>query len=96
MTLVAPVTLSKVRIAYLISDSQAGFIPGRCITDNILLAIELVKGYNRKHNSLKCMLKVDLRKAYDSIGWRFLRRMLEELGFPNFFVDWIMCCFTTV
>ena len=66
------------------------------MTDNILLATELVKGYNRKFNTPKCMLKVDLRNAYDSVDWRFLKRMLEELAFPPKFVEWIMCCISTV
>ena len=86
----------QIVIPKLISDSQAGFIPGRSMTDNILLATELVKGYNRKFNTPKCMLKVDLRKAYDSVDWRFLKRMLEELAFPPKFVEWIMCCISTV
>ena len=33
----------------IISDSQAGFIPGRKIGDNIILAHELVKAYTRKN-----------------------------------------------
>ncbi|XP_056688217.1 uncharacterized protein [Spinacia oleracea] len=37
------------------------------IADNILLATGLIKGYTRTHVSPRCLLKVDLRKAYDSI-----------------------------
>ena len=42
------------------------------------------------------MLKVDLRKAYDSIEWSYLQTVLYELGFPQRFVDWIMACVSTV
>ncbi|XP_069155672.1 uncharacterized protein [Solanum lycopersicum] len=44
-----------------ICDSQAGFIPGRKIADNIFLAHELVKAYTRKNISPRSMLKIDLQ-----------------------------------
>lgn len=79
-----------------VSDAQTGFIPGRSIVDNILLASELIKGYTRKHISPRSMIKIDLRKAYDSLEWPFLKTMLQELGFPSIFVGWIMECLSTV
>lgn len=35
--------------------------------DNILLATELIKGYGTKSISPRCMIKIDLKKACDSI-----------------------------
>lgn len=61
------------------------------LTDNVILATE--KGYNRKAISTRCMIKVDLRKAYEC---PFLRAMLVHLGFPLRFVYWIMACVQTV
>lgn len=46
---------------------QAVFMLGRNVSDNILLAIELIKGYTTNNIFPRCMLKVDLKKAYDSI-----------------------------
>ena len=74
-------------IQSVISDSQAGFIPGRKISDNILLAHKMVKAYTRKHISPRCMLKVDLQKAYDSVEWAFLEQVMYGLGFPERFVQ---------
>ncbi|XP_070031346.1 uncharacterized protein [Nicotiana tomentosiformis] len=68
---------------HIISDSQAGFIPGRRIADNIILAHELDKSYNMKHISPRCMIKVDLQKAYDSVEWIYLEQVLEGLAFPE-------------
>ncbi|XP_070015914.1 uncharacterized protein [Nicotiana sylvestris] len=51
----------------LIGRSQSAFIEGRSIIDNILFTHELFKGYNRKGISPRCVLKVDLRKAYDTV-----------------------------
>ncbi|XP_070042550.1 uncharacterized protein [Nicotiana tomentosiformis] len=47
---VLAVRLQKV-MNCIISEAQAGFSPRRRIADNIILAHELVKSYNRKHIS---------------------------------------------
>ncbi|XP_056685650.1 uncharacterized protein [Spinacia oleracea] len=86
----------QVVIGDVIRNAQSGFIPGRNISGNILLASELVKCYSRKYISPRCMIKVDLKKAYDSIEWHFLKKMLQELGFSSKFVNWIMQCLYSV
>ena len=83
-------------IGKVIDPAQSGFIPGREMADNILLAVELIKGYSRKNNSPRCMIKMDLRKAYASINWVFLFSVMEEMSFPPKFMDWIRPCVTTV
>ncbi|XP_070045727.1 uncharacterized protein [Nicotiana tomentosiformis] len=83
-------------IGNMLGHSQSTFIEGRSIIDNIFFNHELFKGYNRKGVSPRCVMKVDLRKAYDTIDRRFLRRMLSDLGFPFKFIEWIMECVTTV
>ena len=52
-------------ISSVVDLAQYGFMPGRNISDDVLLAIELIKGYTTKNISPRCMLKVDLKKAYD-------------------------------
>ncbi|XP_021865115.2 uncharacterized protein [Spinacia oleracea] len=42
------------------------------------------------------MIKVDLKKAYGSSEWPFLKTMLSELGFPAKFVNWVMQCLYSV
>ncbi|XP_056689712.1 uncharacterized protein [Spinacia oleracea] len=83
-------------IGKVVSCAQSGFIPSKAISDNILLACELVKCYSRKYVSPRCMIKVDLKKAYDSLEWPFLKTMLSELGFPAKFVNWVMQCLYSV
>ena len=58
--------LQKV-IGDVIDLAQAGFMPNRSISDNIFLATKLIKGYAPKNISPRCMVKIDLRKAYDSV-----------------------------
>ncbi|XP_070010429.1 secreted RxLR effector protein 78-like [Nicotiana sylvestris] len=80
----------------IICETQAGFIPGRKIVDNIILAHELVKSYTKAQISPRCMIKIDLQKAYDSVEWIFLQHVMEELRFPDRFIRWIMECIKTV
>ncbi|KAL2230749.1 UNVERIFIED_CONTAM: hypothetical protein Sindi_1669300 [Sesamum indicum] len=79
----------------LISPCQAAFVPGRSIGDNIMLAQELFTAYNQTHLPPRCALKVDIRKAYDTVEWDFLIAVMELFGFPHTFVKWIEECVTT-
>ncbi|KAL9686472.1 hypothetical protein QQ045_023932 [Rhodiola kirilowii] len=77
---------------YLVDQSQAAFVKGRNIANNISLVQELLCKYNRKHLSKRCMLKIDITKAYDMVDWSFLKTILGLFGFPSIFVQWIMAC----
>ncbi|XP_050232971.1 uncharacterized protein LOC126681477 [Mercurialis annua] len=77
-------------VGSIIDKSQCAFIPGRRITDNVLLAHELVYDYHNDSGPSSCAMKVDLRKAYDSIEWDFLEEMLLNLNFPRRFIHWVM------
>ena len=66
----------------LADKAQTGFIKGRSITDNILLAQELLRNYHRKELSPRCAIKVDFRKAFDTIRWDFLLDLLDGFKFP--------------
>ncbi|KAK4381322.1 Retrovirus-related Pol polyprotein from type-2 retrotransposable element R2DM [Sesamum angolense] len=79
----------------MISPSQNAFVPGRSIGDNILLAQEMFTGYNRQGLPKRCALKVDLRKAYDTVEWDFLIAALQLFGFPDIFIGWNEECVTT-
>ncbi|KAL2235624.1 UNVERIFIED_CONTAM: hypothetical protein Sindi_1294600 [Sesamum indicum] len=79
----------------LISPCQAAFVPGLSIGDNIMLAQEIFTGYNQSRLPPRCALKVDIRKAYDTVDWDFLRAVMEMFGFPITFVKWIEECVTT-
>ncbi|CAK8532778.1 unnamed protein product [Lathyrus sativus] len=59
--------LGKV-ISDIVHNSQAAFVPGQQIHNHILLAYELIKGYTRKGGTLRCMLQIDLQKAYDMVN----------------------------
>ncbi|XP_019188791.1 PREDICTED: uncharacterized protein LOC109183030 [Ipomoea nil] len=67
----------------IISDSQSAFLPGRLISDNILIASEVGHYLRRKQLGQVgwAALKLDMAKAYDRMEWSFVRDMLMGLGF---------------
>ena len=86
----------QVVIGEVVNDAQSGFILDRHVVDNILLATDLIRGYSRTHMSPRCIMKVDIRKAYDSLQWSFVEILLHELVFPSCFVGWLMECVRSV
>ncbi|CAA7013484.1 unnamed protein product [Microthlaspi erraticum] len=78
-----------------ISHSQSAFLSGRMLSENVLLATEIVQGYNSANVSPRGMLKVDLRKAFDSVRWDFVLAVLKGLNMPDKFIGWISECLTT-
>lgn len=50
----------------LISHNQTGFLKGRSITENILLAQEIIHGIGKRNVGGNIVVKLDMSKAYDS------------------------------
>ncbi|XP_022007560.1 uncharacterized protein LOC110906790 [Helianthus annuus] len=80
----------------LVSINQSAFVPGRKITDNILLTQELMHNYHIDRGPSRCALKIDIHKAYDTVNWSFLEAVLLGFGFHSTMVRWIKNCVSTV
>ncbi|XP_039173652.1 uncharacterized protein LOC120296067 [Eucalyptus grandis] len=76
----------------IISLPQNAFVKGRHIGDNILVAQELFSGFHHDPYRPKCVIKVDFRKAYDTVNREFIEVCLQAFGFPQHFIDRIMSC----
>ncbi|GJV82645.1 RNA-directed DNA polymerase, eukaryota, reverse transcriptase zinc-binding domain protein [Tanacetum coccineum] len=85
----------KAGLSKIVSMNQSAFLPGRHIQENILIAQELLKGYNRKSGPRRCAMKIDLQKVYDTINWDFIQDVLTAVGFHNTMIKWIMTCITS-
>ena len=81
-----------------ISESHNAFVPGRAITDNILISTEIMHylKWKKQGRDGVAALKIDMSKAYDIIEWSFLKSIMLKLGFAADFVNLIMLCVTTV
>ena len=85
----------KKYLPFIIERNQSAFIGKRSIIDNILMAQELVRGYGRTTLSPKCAVKIDLKKAFDSLSWEFIFEVMKTLKFPRDFIWWVRKCLTT-
>ncbi|XP_021769532.1 uncharacterized protein LOC110733779 [Chenopodium quinoa] len=70
----------------IISEEQGAFVSGRAIIDNIMICQDLLKDYKNQRKPPRCTIQVDIKKAYDSLKWKFIKRMLKALSFPPQFV----------
>ncbi|KAM6583445.1 hypothetical protein CsatB_010447 [Cannabis sativa] len=63
----------------IISDTQSVFLQGRLISDNIMIAYEIMHHLKRKRRGRDdyMALKLDVSKAYDKLEWGYLRAMME-------------------
>ncbi|XP_013589064.1 PREDICTED: uncharacterized protein LOC106297349 [Brassica oleracea var. oleracea] len=76
----------KLLLLRIITENQSAFIKGRLLMENVLLASELVKDYHKEDVSPRCVMKIDISKAFDSVQWAFVLQILEALGVPEKFI----------
>ncbi|KAA3469841.1 reverse transcriptase [Gossypium australe] len=81
-----------------INEAQGAFIPGRLISDNMLIAYEVLHSLKMKKNGRRgnFSLKLDMSKAYDRVEWDFLAGMMKSLGFHDDWMVLIMRCVISV
>lgn len=80
-------------LSQLISEMQSSFVPGRHITDNIIVSQEIIHSmWTMKGRKGFMAIKVDLEKAYDRLSWDFIRDTLYAARLPGELVSVIMQC----
>eukprot|EP00253_Pinus_taeda_P011321 PITA_11321 len=73
----------------LISEEQSGYVEGRQILDNILLAQEMVHTLQiRKKAGM--LMQLDLSKDFDKVNWNYLEAVLTAFGFDQRWNKWIL------
>ena len=83
----------KGSLGLLVNINQSAFVPGRKISDNILLTQELMHNYHVDRGPPRCALKIDIQKAYDTVSWSFFGSNSKPFWFSpkNDFMDQGLC-----
>lgn len=68
----------------LIDKVQGAFVKGRSISDNILVAQEILKGHSNSRNAPSAVFKMDIHKAFDKCHWQPIIDVLILRGYPPF------------
>lgn len=70
----------KPMMPHLTACTQSSFVPGRQITDNIVIVQEVIHTMRNKQGSKGFMaIKIDFEKAYDRLRWSFIQDTLLEI-----------------
>ena len=77
----------RTTLAKLINKDQTGFLAGRYLGENTRIIYDM--HYTEQNDMLGLLLLVDFEKAFDSISWSFLYKVLEFFGFGNSIISWI-------
>lgn len=74
----------------MISKNHSGFFYGGHITENIMLAQEIVYDTCKPNQEENIMIKLDMDKAYDWLSWTFLFDLLNKFGFSSNWIEIII------
>ena len=72
----------------MISPDQNAFIKRRQILDGSLIANEVIDSW-QKRGEKGIVCKLDIEKAYDSINWQFLLKVMQKMGFGSKWIGWM-------
>lgn len=75
-------------IPALIDPDQTGFVHGRNIAENFVYAADLFSCCHRRRVPT-VVLKLDFRKAFDSVNWDSLDIIMRAWGFGSLWCGWI-------
>ncbi|XP_057779947.1 uncharacterized protein LOC130998549 [Salvia miltiorrhiza] len=78
-----------------VSHNQFGFIRGRLIHDCIMLGSEGVNCMKRSCQGKNMACKVDIKKAFDTMIWKFIMCAMSAMGFDQSFLRWLMIIFSS-
>lgn len=72
-----------------VSGNQRGFIKGRHIQDCVCITSEIINLLEKRSFGGNIALKIDMKKAFNTLDWNFLIHVLQAFGFNATFCKWM-------
>ena len=85
----------KVVLPKLIHEDQTGFVPGRYIGNNLRLLYDMIY-YLQNENLPGLLISIDFEKAFDSLDWEFMKKVLKHFGFGKDIIHWITAFYNDI
>ncbi|KAL9986569.1 hypothetical protein ACROYT_G000737 [Oculina patagonica] len=79
----------------LINNDQTGYVKNRFIGENIRLISDVIEFYEKKQLP-GMLLFIDFEKAFDSLEWKYLFKVLELMNFGPIFQKWIHIFYSNI
>ncbi|KAJ6882043.1 hypothetical protein NC651_028604 [Populus alba x Populus x berolinensis] len=95
---ISKVIMSRLQLILLdvMGFSHTAFVYERHILDVILLTQELMHNYHLPDTMSRCALKINIKKAFETINWEFILLGLRTIEVPSSMIRWIEVCMSTV
>ena len=73
----------------LVSLNQLGLVKGRKISENIMLAQEIIYKIRKPNIKSSIIIKLDMAKSYDRVYWAYICLVLKKMIFDEKIVDMV-------
>ena len=70
-------------------QDQQAFIKERFLGNSVLDLYSLLAHAEEEDDENLLLLSLDIEKAFDSVSWEFLYKLLEAYQVPQYCMDWI-------
>ncbi|KAL4367022.1 hypothetical protein GQ457_05G027720 [Hibiscus cannabinus] len=77
-----------------VGEFQFAFTQGKQAIDCALIANKVIEDLKRRKREAM-VFKANFKRAYDSINWKFLDLVLDQMGFSKRWREWILMCIST-
>ena len=78
----------KVALKEIINPDQIGYMKNRFCGENTRLIADIIE-YSIIYKKTGILLLIDFEKAFDTISWKFLYKVLKKFNFGPSFIEWI-------
>ncbi|PWA61710.1 hypothetical protein CTI12_AA371990 [Artemisia annua] len=88
--LLSKVLANRIRKVLPDEENQCAFVEGRFILDGVMTVSELISDLKLNHSM--GLILIDFAKAFDSVSWVFLSKVMSSMGFNSSFCNWVHSC----